>query len=163
MVILIPYITELLIDFKPLIWCSDHAESIPASRRFLKALYTNFRIMSYVVFLFRVLVVFKSWKLDKNTEKNRLKLFANENNVMFVSAPPTNLLGFSPLSDRSYSLVLLLQWLLLDSICELWLVHYWQSDPVSGVQLYLYSHPWGHAAWNMLLLKSVSFRGVESN
>jgi hypothetical protein len=40
--------------------------------------------MSYVVFLFRVLVVYKSWKVsDKETK--RLSFFTDENKVILVS------------------------------------------------------------------------------
>jgi hypothetical protein len=85
-IILVPYITEIIIDISPDIWCTDDPYDIPPGRKLLKALYSNFRIMSYVVFLFRVLVVYKSWKIG-HKKGTRLQFFSNENKVLIVRNP----------------------------------------------------------------------------
>lgn len=82
-IILIPYITEILIDVNPNVWCSDESNLIPNSRMILKAFYTNFRIMAYVVFLFRIFVVYKSWKLSEK-ERKKLGFFRDESKVILV-------------------------------------------------------------------------------
>ena len=84
LIIAIPLVTEIVIDIYPDIWCTEDATNIPISRRLLKALYTNFRIMSYVVFAFRILVVYNCWMVDDEVRNAKSILFSNEKKIVQV-------------------------------------------------------------------------------
>jgi hypothetical protein len=82
MITVIPYITEIVVALG-VSWQADATSEIQFSRKFLKALYMTMRVLCYFVFLFRVLVIYTSWKL-RNEDAGMTRLFKNEDSSIVV-------------------------------------------------------------------------------
>jgi len=87
MIIVVPFIAEIFFRVGWVNWNSEKPDEIMKdfSRMFFKSLYMTFRIICYIVYIFRVLVIYSNWK-KRNSNHRLFKLLRSEDNMVLVGA-----------------------------------------------------------------------------